>query len=88
VVSVGHRSNLRTFHDYVLDVAAFNPRPEQLLARSKSDLDVVTLATRPECLPRPRTAIAGTALGARLAKRAPLEPIASLLTGKREAGEA
>jgi vitamin B12/bleomycin/antimicrobial peptide transport system ATP-binding/permease protein len=39
VVSVGHRSNPRAFHDYVLDVAAFNPRPEQLLARSKSDLD-------------------------------------------------
>jgi ABC-type uncharacterized transport system fused permease/ATPase subunit len=45
VVSVGHRSNPRAFHDYVLDVAAFNSRPEQLLARSKSDLDVVTLAS-------------------------------------------
>jgi putative ATP-binding cassette transporter len=44
VVSVGHRRTLRTFHDYVLDVAAFNALPEQLLARSKSDLDVVILA--------------------------------------------
>jgi vitamin B12/bleomycin/antimicrobial peptide transport system ATP-binding/permease protein len=44
VVSVGHRSTLRTFHEFVLDVAAFKPRPEQLPARSKSDLDVVILA--------------------------------------------
>ncbi|MBV9490189.1 MAG: ABC transporter ATP-binding protein/permease, partial [Verrucomicrobia bacterium] len=30
VVSVGHRSTLRKFHDYVLDVTAFSPRQEQL----------------------------------------------------------
>jgi putative ATP-binding cassette transporter len=29
VVSVGHRSTLRKFHDYTLDVAAFSPRQEQ-----------------------------------------------------------
>jgi hypothetical protein len=44
VVSVGHRSTLRIFHKFVLDVAAFNPRCEQLLTGSKSDLDVVTPA--------------------------------------------
>ena len=29
VVSVGHRSTLHTFHDYILDVSAFRPRREQ-----------------------------------------------------------
>jgi putative ATP-binding cassette transporter len=38
VVSVGHRSTLRTYHEFVLDVAAFNPRRQQLLSGSKSDL--------------------------------------------------
>jgi ABC-type uncharacterized transport system fused permease/ATPase subunit len=44
VVSVGHRSTLRIFQKFVSDVAAFNPRCEQLLTGSKSDLDVVTPA--------------------------------------------
>jgi putative ATP-binding cassette transporter len=30
VVSIGHRSTLRTFHDHILDVSAFCPRREQL----------------------------------------------------------
>jgi putative ATP-binding cassette transporter len=43
VVSVGHRSTLRNFHDHVLDVATFSPRREQLPAMSNSDLDLVLL---------------------------------------------
>jgi putative ATP-binding cassette transporter len=38
VVSVGHRSTLRNFHDHVLNVAAFSPRCEQLLGMSNSDI--------------------------------------------------
>jgi vitamin B12/bleomycin/antimicrobial peptide transport system ATP-binding/permease protein len=30
VVSIGHRTTLRTFHDHILDVSAFCPRREQL----------------------------------------------------------
>ena len=43
VVSVGHRSTLRNFHDHVLDVATYSPRREQLPAMSNSDLDIVLL---------------------------------------------
>ena len=31
IVSVGHRSTLRNFHDQVLDVAAFSPPPEHIV---------------------------------------------------------
>jgi len=31
IVSVGHRSTLRNFHDRILDVAAFSPLPERSL---------------------------------------------------------
>jgi len=31
IVSVGHRSTLRSFHDQVLDVAAFSPPSEHVL---------------------------------------------------------
>ena len=41
VVSVGHRSTLRYFHDHILDVATFSPRCEQLLAMSDSELELV-----------------------------------------------
>jgi putative ATP-binding cassette transporter len=44
VVSVGHRSMLRNFHDQVLDVATFSPRRKQRPAMSNSDLDPVLLA--------------------------------------------
>jgi len=43
VVSVGHRSTLRNFHDHLLDVATFSPPREQLPAMSNSDLDLVLL---------------------------------------------
>ena len=43
LVSVGHRSTLRNFHDHVLDVATFSPHREQLPAMSNSDLDLVLL---------------------------------------------
>jgi len=43
VVSVGHRSTLRNFHDHVLDVATFSSRRGQLPAMSNSDLDLVLL---------------------------------------------
>ena len=43
VVSVGHRSTLRNFHDQVLDVATFSPRRKQRPAMSNSDLDLVLL---------------------------------------------
>ena len=43
LVSVGHRSTLRNFHDHVLDVATFSPRRGQLPAMSNSDLDLVLL---------------------------------------------
>jgi vitamin B12/bleomycin/antimicrobial peptide transport system ATP-binding/permease protein len=43
VVSVGHRSTLRNFHNHVLDVATFSPRRKQLPAMSNSDLDLVLL---------------------------------------------
>jgi len=43
VVSVGHRSTLRNFHDHLLDVATFSSRCEQLPAMSNSDLDLVLL---------------------------------------------
>src|SRR6202011_3831803 len=43
LVSVGHRSTLRNFHDHVLDLATLAPRPEQLPARSNSGLDPVLL---------------------------------------------
>ena len=43
VVSVGHRSTLRNFHDHVLDIATFSPPREQLPAMSNSDLDLVLL---------------------------------------------
>jgi vitamin B12/bleomycin/antimicrobial peptide transport system ATP-binding/permease protein len=43
VVSVGHRSTLRNFHDHVLDVATFSPRREQFPAISNTDLDLVLL---------------------------------------------
>jgi ABC-type uncharacterized transport system fused permease/ATPase subunit len=43
VVSVGHRSTLRNFHDHHLDVATFSSRCEQLPAMSNSDLDLVLL---------------------------------------------
>jgi vitamin B12/bleomycin/antimicrobial peptide transport system ATP-binding/permease protein len=46
VVSVGHRSTLRNFHDHVLDVATFSPRREQFPAMSNSDLD----PTRARCV--------------------------------------
>jgi vitamin B12/bleomycin/antimicrobial peptide transport system ATP-binding/permease protein len=62
VVRVGHRSTLRTYHEFVLDVAAFNPRRQQLLSGSKSDLASSSLpATPPEWLPRPQTAVCDTA---------------------------
>ena len=41
VVSVGHRSTLRNFHDHVLDVASFSTRCEQLPAMSDNDLDLL-----------------------------------------------
>jgi hypothetical protein len=41
LVSVGHRSTLRNFHDHVLDIATFSSRREQLPAMSNSDLDLV-----------------------------------------------
>jgi ABC-type uncharacterized transport system fused permease/ATPase subunit len=41
VVSVGHRSTLRNFHDHVLDVAASSPHHEQLPAMSNSEPDLV-----------------------------------------------
>jgi putative ATP-binding cassette transporter len=41
VVSVGHRSTLRNFHDHVLDIATFSPHREQLPAMSNRDLDLV-----------------------------------------------
>jgi vitamin B12/bleomycin/antimicrobial peptide transport system ATP-binding/permease protein len=41
VVSVGHRSTLRNFHDHVLDVAAFSTRCEQLAGMSNKDLDLI-----------------------------------------------
>jgi putative ATP-binding cassette transporter len=43
LVSVGHRSRLRNFHDHVLDVATFSSRRGQLPAMSNSDLDLVLL---------------------------------------------
>ena len=43
LVSVGHRSTLRNFHDHVLDVATFSSRRGQLPAMSNSDLDLVLL---------------------------------------------
>ena len=43
LVSVGHRSTLRNFHDHVLDIASFRSRREQLPAMSNSDLDLVVL---------------------------------------------
>ena len=43
LVSVGHRSTLRNFHDQVLDVATFSPRRKQRPAMSNSDLDPVLL---------------------------------------------
>jgi putative ATP-binding cassette transporter len=43
VVSVGHRSTLRNFHDHVLDVATFSPHREQLPAISNRELDLVLL---------------------------------------------
>jgi putative ATP-binding cassette transporter len=43
VVSVGHRSTLRNFHDHFLDVATFSSRCEQLPAMSNNDLDLVLL---------------------------------------------
>jgi putative ATP-binding cassette transporter len=43
VVSVGHRSTLRNFHDHVLDVATFSPRREERQSMSNSDLDPVHL---------------------------------------------
>jgi vitamin B12/bleomycin/antimicrobial peptide transport system ATP-binding/permease protein len=41
LVSVGHRSTLRNFHDHVLDVATFSSRCEQLPAMSNNDLDLL-----------------------------------------------
>ncbi len=41
VVSVGHRSTLRNFHDHVLDVAAFSTRCEQLPGMSNNELDLI-----------------------------------------------
>jgi vitamin B12/bleomycin/antimicrobial peptide transport system ATP-binding/permease protein len=43
LVSVGHRSTLRNFHDHVLDIATFSSRRDQLPAMSNSDLDLVLL---------------------------------------------
>jgi putative ATP-binding cassette transporter len=43
VVSVGHRSMLRNFHDKVLDVVTFSPRRKQRPAMSNSDIDPVIL---------------------------------------------
>jgi putative ATP-binding cassette transporter len=31
IVSVGHRSTLRSFHDQILDVTAFSPRPQDVI---------------------------------------------------------
>jgi hypothetical protein len=39
VVSVGHRSMLRNFHDQVLDVGTFSPRRKQRPARARALLD-------------------------------------------------
>jgi putative ATP-binding cassette transporter len=47
LVSVGHRSTLRNFHDHVLDVATFSSRRGQLPAMSNSDLDLVLLGCHP-----------------------------------------
>jgi putative ATP-binding cassette transporter len=41
VVSVGHRSTLRNFHDHVLDVAAFSTRCEQHPGMPNNDLDLI-----------------------------------------------
>jgi len=35
IVSIGHRSTLHNFHDYILDVTAFSPWREELEARQK-----------------------------------------------------
>jgi vitamin B12/bleomycin/antimicrobial peptide transport system ATP-binding/permease protein len=41
LVSVGHRSTLRNFHDHVLDVAAFSTRCEQIPGMSHNELDLI-----------------------------------------------
>jgi vitamin B12/bleomycin/antimicrobial peptide transport system ATP-binding/permease protein len=41
LVSVGHRSTLRNFHDHVLNVAAFSTRCEQLPGMSHNELHLI-----------------------------------------------